>query len=135
MRDDLRRALARFPDVVLTGLDRSGRPVSVRCRPAVDGDRLRLPRAAGIELVDGPASVLGHSHDERLWDLRSFVAPGAVVTEGADWLFTPAGVVPGTGMAGPVGDLRGFVAARRRAGRWLSRRGLARPRIPWARFR
>ncbi len=135
MRDDLRRALARFPDVVLTGRDPSGAPVSVRRRPTVDGDRLRLPRAPGVELADGPASILGHSHDERLWRLRSFVAPGTVVAEGAEWLFRPSGLVPGTGVSGPVGDLRGFVATRRRAGRWSAHRGLARPRIPWARFR
>lgn len=135
MRDDLARALARFPDVVLTGRDRTGAPVSVRARPAVDGDRLRLPRAPGVEIADGPASILGHSHDERLWTLRSFVAPGALVARDGEWLFTPSGLVPGTGLSGPVGDLRAFVAARRRAGRWLAHRGLARPRIPWERFR
>jgi hypothetical protein len=31
--------------------------------------------------------------------------------------------------------LRGFVAARRRAGRYLRRHRLARPRVPWARYR
>gem|GEM_PF-5270519 len=34
-------------------------------------------------------------------------------------------------MAGPVGDARSFLAARQRAGRYLARRGIPRPRVPW----
>lgn len=135
MRDELRSTLARFPDVVLSGLDGDGAPVSVRCRPTADGERLRITRPPGVVAVDGPASLLAHSHDEQLWTLRSVVATGTLATEGPDWVFTPTGLVPGTGVGGPLADLRAFVAARRRAGRWLARRGVPRPRIPWAHFR
>ncbi len=135
MQGELRRALARFPDMVLSGLDGDGAPVGVRCRPRADGERLRITRPPGVAAVDGPASLLAHSHDDRLWTLRSVVTTGTIAADGPDWVFTPTGLVKGTGLDGPLADLRAFVAARRRAGRWLARRGLARPRIPWAHFR
>ena len=36
----------------------------------------------------------------------------------------------GVGMAGALGDARAFLAARRRAGRYLACRGLPRPVVP-----
>lgn len=137
MPAELHRALARFPDAVLSGLDGAGRPVSVRCRPSADPARgvLRCARASGVDVVDGPASLLCHSHDEKLARLRSFLVRGSVATEGAEWVFTPGVLVEGLGMAGPLGDARAFVAARRRAGRWLAARRLPRPRVPWTRVR
>lgn len=134
---ELVRELQRFPDAVLTGLDGAGSPVSVRrrLRPDADRRRLRCPRAVGVELIDGPASLLCHRHDEQLWRLRSFVVRGSLTRDGDEWTFTPTRLVAGPGMAGPLGDLRGFVTARRRAGRYLRRRGLPRPRVPWDRYR
>lgn len=134
---EVNRALAGFPDAVLTGIDEDGRPAAARCRPRPDAaaEVLRCVRTPGLDLVDGPASLLCHGHDERLWSLRTFVARGVVAVDGPDWVFTPTAVTMGAGMGGPIADLRGFVAARRRAGRYLDRRGLSRPRIPWARLR
>lgn len=137
MWDELARGAARFPDAVLTGLDALGRPTSVRGVPVLDavGRVVRFARAPAVELADGPASLLCHSHDAQLWHLRSFVARGTVAAVGDDWVFTPTAYVAGTGLSGPLGDLRAFVAARGRAGRYLARRGLPRPVIPWSRFR
>ena len=62
-------------------------------------------------------------------------SPRAVATTGAERVFHPLALalalVPGTGLAGPVGDVRSFLAARQRAGRYLDRRGLQRLIIPW----
>ena len=137
MWDELARDLARFPDAVLTGLDGLGRPTSVRAVPRLDAaDRVvRFARTPAVELADGPASVLCHGHDAQLWNLRSFVSRGTVAAVGDDWVFTPTAHVRGTGLSGPLGDLRAFVAARGRAGRYLARRGLSRPVVPWSRFR
>jgi hypothetical protein len=137
MWDELLRDMARFPDAVLTGIDGHGRPTSIRSRPRPDHtDRtLLFAPTPTVDLVDGPASVLCHSHDAALWRLRSFLVRGTLTTTADGWAFTPAARVAGTGMAGPIGDLRGFVAARRRAGRYLGRRSLPRPVIPWAHFR
>ena len=134
---ELQRALARFPDAVLTGLDADGRPAGARCRPRADASAevLRCAAPPGLHLVDGPASLLCHGHDAELWSLRSFVARGALVVDGAEWVFTPTALTMGNGMGGPVSDLRVFVAARQRAGRYLARRGIARPAIQWARLR
>lgn len=134
---DAVRGLEQFPDAVLTGVDQTGHPLALRCRPRADHVHrvLRFPGAPGVDLRDGPACLLAHSHDEHLWTLRSFLVRGVVTTEGPDRVFTPCAVVPGNGMAGPVGDLRTFVAARRRAGRYLRRRRLPRPRVPWRQVR
>jgi hypothetical protein len=131
------RALARFPDAVLSGVDASGGPVSLRCRPRHDAQRgvLRCRRAPGVDLQDGPASLLWHGHDDKLAHLRSLQVHGTLVTDGAEWVVTPHRVVPGLGMRGPLGDLRVFLAARRRAARYLAARGLPRPRVPWERLR
>jgi len=137
MWDEVQRGVARFPDAVLTGLDGSGRPTSIRSRPRPDpvNRQLRFLRTPSVELTDGPASVLCHSHDRNLWRLRSFLARGTLTTDANDWVFTPSAYTAGTGMNGPIGDLRGFVAARRRAGNYLEGRGPTRPTIPWHRFR
>jgi hypothetical protein len=130
---DLVARLARFDDAVLTARDDRGRPVAVRGRPRVEGDRVVWPDAPGTGLVAGPAALLCHGHDEKLWNLRAFSARGRIDPGpgGDGWTFRADRVVDGTGMHGPLGDLAGFVAARRTAGRWLARRGLERPRVPW----
>jgi len=60
---------------------------------------------------------------------------GRLLTDGAEWVLHPTGMITGLGMSGPVGDLRVFLAARRRAGRYLAVRGLPRPQVPWWRLR
>ena len=83
----------------------------------------------------GPASLLWHSHDAKLARLRSFLVRGDLVVDGAEWVLTPRRMRAGPGMSGPLGDVAAFRAARRRAGRYLAARGLARPQIPWDRLR
>jgi hypothetical protein len=133
----LTRWLAGFPDAVLSGLDADGGPVSARCRPHPDHARQRLELVGppALTLRPGPASLLCHSHDAELWRLRSFLVRGRIERSAAGWSFVPSRLVPGTGMSGPIGDLRGFVAARRRAARYLTRRGLPRPSVPWQHLR
>jgi hypothetical protein len=67
--------------------------------------------------------------------LRSFAVRGHLLTDGAEWRFRPTATIAGLGMSGPIGDLRVFLAARRRAGRYLAVRALPRPRVPWRRLR
>ena len=137
MRADLERVAACFPDAVLSGMDDDGRPACVRCRPRYDRERavLRCDRAPGVDIVDGPASLLWHSHDAKLARLRSFLVRGDLVVDGVEWVLTPRRMRAGLGMSGPLGDVAAFRAARRRAGRYLTARGLARPQIPWDRLR
>jgi len=131
--DEITRHLAGFESAVLTGLDAGGYPYSVRCQPRPDPDarnlRIRLPDHAPIQ--PGPASLLCHRHDENLWNLKSFLVRGTLVREGEAWAFHQRRFVPAAGIGGPLGVLRFVVGSRGNAKRYLKRRGLSRPRIPW----
>lgn len=133
MWDEVTKGLAQFPDAVLTGVDADGYPLSIRCQPQVDTPNqvLRVPMASDIDLQPGPASLLCHSHDENLWKLKAFLIRGQIEPVDGSWVFHPQKVIPGGGMGGPLGDLRTIVEARRTAKRYLTKRGLARPAIPW----
>jgi len=138
MWTEIRRYLRRYPSAVLSGLDSAGRPFSLRCQPELDEDahvlRVRLYPAA--ELVKGPASILCHSHNLFLWNLRSFMVRGIIEPAGGDaWLFRPTRFIPGIGVGGLPGMVRFALAKRRAAARYLQRRGLARPRIDWAQLK
>lgn len=133
MWDEVTKGLAQFPDAVLTGVDADEYPLSIRCQPQVDTPNqvLRVPMASGIDLQSGPASLLCHSHDENLWKLKAFLIRGQIEPVDGSWVFHPQKFIPGGGMGGPLGDLRAIVEARRTAKRYLTKRGLARPAIPW----
>jgi hypothetical protein len=137
MRADPSRVLTLFPDAVLSGVDGAGWPVSVRCRPRYDRAEgvLHCDRAPGVDIVEGPASLLWHGHDAKLGRLRSFLVRGEVGTEVSAWVLTPTRTRAGPGMSGLFADARMFYAARRRAARYLAARGLARPEVPWKRLR
>jgi hypothetical protein len=134
---ELERVSKGFPDAVLSGVDGDGWPAQVRCRPRYDRVHgvLRGDRAPGVGIVDGPASLLWHGHDAKLARLRSFLLRGELVTDGAEWVLTPTRGRAGPGMSGPLGDIRMFRAARRRAARHLAAPGLTRPQVPWDRLR
>ena len=137
MWGEIRRYLRNYPSAVLTGLDAAGWPFSLRCQPDIDEQaqvlRLRLPNTA--ELVKGPASILCHSHNLFLWNLRSFLVRGTIERVGGWWLFRPERFVPGIGVGGVPGMIRFATSKRRTAKLYLKQRGLARPRIPWAQLR
>ncbi len=133
MWDEIVRLLPRFESAVLTGVDADGYPYSVRCKPAVDSSarllRVQLPTYSPIQA--GSASLLCHSHDENLWNLRSFLVRGNLSREEGDWVFQPQRYVPGAGVEGIRGMARFVTGSRRNAKRYLQKRGLSRPRIPW----
>jgi hypothetical protein len=133
MWPDIVRRLPQFPSAVLSGVDGSGYPVSVRCTPQPDGAAqvLRLALPAGLDLQPGPAWLLCHRHDERLWNLKAFAVPGRLEQDAAGWLLRPRRFLPGIGIGGLWSYVRYLVDARRNAHRYLERRGLPRPKIPW----
>jgi hypothetical protein len=132
--DEIVKHLALFESDVLTGLDAEGYPYSVRCRPRADPVRrvLRLRLPADIPVQPGSASLLCHSHDENMWHLRSFLARGELSSDARGWKLRPVRFVPGAGIGGPVGVVRFVIGSRRNARRYLARRGLPRPRVPWS---
>ena len=126
--------LYQFESAVLSGLDEEGYPFSVRCRPYSDAsgaEVLRVWLPPDTPLRPGPASLLCHSHDENLWNLKSFLVRGVLEKDGGGWSFEPDQFIPGIGFGGLTAMIRFFTGSRRKAGRYLSKRGLERPRIPW----
>ncbi len=123
-----------FESAVLSGLDEAGYPFSVRCRPFPDksgAEVLTVWLSPGTPIRPGPASLLCHSHDENLWNLKSFLVRGELGRDARGWKFHPQRFIPGAGIGGPASMLRFLVGSRRTARRYLERRGLPRPRVPW----
>jgi hypothetical protein len=130
------RRLPGFSSAVLAAFDAGGRPTLLRTRPRVDGDvrRFAVDVPAGEEPRPGPASLLCHSHDEKLWNLRSFVVRGTLERDGGTWFLRPERYVPGGDRMGPVTMVRTLRDLRRTARSYLDERGLERPRIPWEEY-
>ena len=133
MWDDIVRHLPDFESAVLTGLDPEGYPYSVRCRPRTDpvGRTLRVLLPVEASLRAGPASLLCHRHDENLWNLKSFLVRGTLSRDAQGWSFHAQRFIPAAGIGGPMGMVRFVTGSRRSAKRYLKKRGLPRPRIPW----
>jgi hypothetical protein len=128
---DASRCVGRYPSAVLTGLDADGFPRSTRVRPAASGGSFALPSSTGLQ--EGPASLLCHRHDERTWRLSSVVVVGDLRERGGHLFFDVRRVVPGAS-ANPVRLAAMMRDARRTAGRYLARRGLERPSVPWSSY-
>lgn len=137
MWDELTTLLAGFPTAVLTGIDDHDQPASVRVSPTPDPATgvLRGALPPGLGLRPGPASLLCHSHDEQLWNLRSLLVRGHLDSTDNHWTLTSLQLTWGQGLGGPVGDARTFLSARRRAARYLHHRTLTAPPIPWGQIR
>lgn len=84
-------------------------------------------------LSAGPASLLLHHHDERLWGLRSLGLLGELSQKPGGWLFTPTRIL-GAG-DGPIAALRALRQISRTADAYLAKRGWARPEIAWDEFK
>jgi hypothetical protein len=133
----LKEYLHAFSDAVLTGVDARGYPVSVRCQPKVDktGEILLLHLPTDIQIVPGPAGLLCHSHDEKLWHLKSFALQGRIEHENDVSLFHVQRLLPGMNMAGAPGPLATIIQGKRMMKQLLKKRGLAQPVIPWERMK
>ena len=65
--------LNKSPEAVLTGIDNDGYPVSVRVPTGpYDSATGELPVSLpdAVDGAEGPANLLCHSHDEKLWNLQ-----------------------------------------------------------------
>jgi hypothetical protein len=80
--------------------------------------RLRLFVPPEDQLRSGPASLLAHSHDERLWSLRSVVVVGELF-DADGWTFRPERIVRGAGSASPLAVVREIGRLRASAGAYL----------------
>jgi hypothetical protein len=134
MWTELVHELKDFPDAVLSSVDSSGYPFSMRCKPAADeaAQRLRieLPEYANFEA--GPAWLLCHKHDEALWHLKSFTVKGRLEQDDrGDWLFYPQKFIAGAGIGGLKAMAKFVQDGRRSTKRYLEKRELSRPAVGW----
>lgn len=134
MWTDLVKALPNFSTAVLTFRDADGYPYSLRCVPHADPatQSFRLDVPAGVGLQAGPASLLWHRHDEQLWNQVSYSTRGHVALVAGEWRYTPSHYAPGLGLGGVPAFVGFLFGARRATRRYLRRRHLARPKVPWA---
>lgn len=132
MLDKIEKELQHYPSAVITWVDESGYPYSVRCAPHVpsDSDSLILDLPAGAGPREGNASLLCHRHNEKTWNLRSFLARGVLKQDGGRWTFTPRSLSCDSG--GVLDAIRFIWRSRRSAAAYLRRRDLSRPSIDWA---
>lgn len=123
--------LRKFDQAVLTGVDAKGYPVSIPVNPRdYDAATGTLPASfpAALPVVEGPANVLAHSHDEKLWHLNMIQIKGRLESRDGDWVFQSTNFNAPSKLAF-VEFLR---ANRAAAHKYLDKRGLKRPPVNWA---
>lgn len=123
--------LNKFDEAVLTVTDHDGYPVSVRVATrsydAATGE-LSVSPVDSLHAVDGPANLMCHSHDEKLWNLQIVNVKGTFEKRDTAWVFRTKSFKPPSKLA-----VLDFVRNTRRSARkYLDKRGLAPPEVNWA---
>jgi hypothetical protein len=123
--------LGKFEDAVLTVTDGDGYPASVRVvthtYDAGTGE-LRVTPTDALNAIEGPANLLCHSHDEKLWNLQMITIKGTLEKRVDAWIFRSESFESPSKLA-----VLDFVRrARRSARKYLDKRGLAPPQVNWA---
>lgn len=119
--------LSRYREAVVNAMDSDGYPVSVRqLSPRYDGETGTLPLVvpSTIRIAAGPASLLAHVHNEQLWALKAMLIKGRIERHGEGWRFvsTEYKTRPPWHMLKDV---------KRAVEQYLTKRGLARPKIAY----
>lgn len=134
---------AGYSSGVLSVVDASGYPLSVRCAPRLDAKRraFTFPSLPAFAAAwRGGACLLFHAHDERLEGLRQLVVRGELVTDGGALTLRVERFVTANGRAdtdamphaaAPLHMLRFYRLGRRKARAYLAKRGTPWPPIPF----
>jgi len=129
--------LARFPTAVLGALDPAGAPLLMRTTttPVEEGFEVRTEKDSDV--AAGPATLLVYPPDQRLSGPYSAVVRGRLSELGAGrWLLIPDRVTGPSATDSPTDPALLLLKENQRAAtRYLDRRGLARPRVPWDEYR
>ena len=91
------KALGTFPEAVVTAVDADGYPVSVRqAAPRYDADtgHMLVAWPEHVAVTEGPANLLCHYHDEKLWNIRALQIKGRLERRGNDWIFVSTAFTP-----------------------------------------
>ena len=97
MWDEIIKRLPNYESAVITGVNRQGYPVSMRCKPQPDSAAqvLKIGYLDDSYLQPGSASLLFHKYDEQFWNLQSFIVWGRLERADSDWIFHPERFTPG----------------------------------------
>jgi len=125
------KCLAKYPDVVVTACDVDGYPISVRqatsAYDAVTGE-MPVPLAEALRPAPGPAGLLCHSHNEKLWNQTTLTVKGRLERREDNWVFVGTAFTPPSLLAIPQMIKR----ARASTNRYIANRKLEAPQINWA---
>lgn len=129
--------ISSYPSVVLSALDEAGGPTLTRTTVVAEGDAWRVRVPGDVPVSAGPASLLVHRHDAQLWSLHNANVTGRLTADDRGWLLRPERLIEpgGRHRASPLDPIRTVRDCRATTKRYLERRRLARPRIPWAAYR
>jgi hypothetical protein len=120
--------LAKFDEAVLTGLDADGYPISIRVSPRnYDATTGSLPATlpSALHVVEGPANLLCHTHNEKMWHLNAIHIKGRLESRDGEWVFQSSNFDAPSKLA-----FLQFLAGTRTSGqKYLDKRGLKRPPI------
>jgi len=124
-----------YDSAVLASVADDGFPRATRTRltPVPEGHAFAVELPSEEPVSPGPASLLCHKHDEKLWKLSSFVAAGELASVAGQWQMTPSAFIPGAAST-PAAVVRAIRNCRASANRYLERRGLDRPQVPWQEY-
>ncbi len=135
MWQQLEKYLPEFSNAVLSGLDPAGDLFSLRCRPVLVPAQqwLQMALPAVVPLQPGPACLLCHTHDERLWNLKSFVVRGELARPGVGgaWVLRPQQFIAGMGIGGWRSYVHFVRNGRAATRRYFARRGQPQPHVDW----
>ncbi len=132
MWDEIVKKLPEYESAVLTVVGEDGYPFSIRFVPTADAARkgLRLELSNIESIRQGRVGLLWHKHNEKLFDMSSFGVRGSLERDEGGWYVLPEKHIPGAALG--ITDLIKMVrGGRHTAKRYLSKRGLSRPKIPW----
>jgi hypothetical protein len=122
--------LGKFDEAVLTVLDADGYPASIRVDTrtydAATG-RLPAPLPGVLRPAEGPANLLCHYHDEKMWKLKAIHVKGRLEKRDGEWDFVTTSFKPPSKL-----ELFAFLKGTgTSAQRYLDKRGLNRPAVNW----
>lgn len=138
LHDDLAAILQEYPSAVISGVGQDGYPLSLRCNPLLDQSQavLKIQLPANLPLADGEASLLCHSHNEQLFDLRSVTIEGRLEKAGDIWQFHATKVTQIMGRSKFLEFIEDVILKpRRNTRKYLKKANLPRPKIAWARLK
>jgi hypothetical protein len=129
------RNMRAYDSAVLSWVADDGFPRATRTglTPVPDAEAFAVDPPSDEPVRPGPAGLLCHKHDEKVWKLSSFVATGQLVGTAGRWRMTPSVFIPGVASS-PAATIRTVRGCRASAARYLERRGLDRPQVPWQEF-